>query len=36
MVIEAQKFYRLFFQYELTEDEARALMAHSTFLEGAG
>ena len=30
MVTEAQMFYSLFFHYELTEAEARELMAHST------
>ena len=31
MIAEAQTFYRLFWHYELTEAEARALMADSTF-----
>ena len=34
MVAEAQAFYSLFFHYELTETEARELMAHSTYKEG--
>lgn len=31
MMEEAQAFYRLFFHYELTEAEARELMANSTY-----
>ena len=31
MVAEAQAFYSLFFHYDLSDDEARALMAHSTY-----
>lgn len=34
MVKEAQEFYALFFHYELTEEEAVELMAHSTYREG--
>ena len=33
MVSEAQSFYRLFWHYELTETEARTLMANSIFSE---
>ena len=33
MVTEAQAFYRLFFHYELTEEEAKELMSHSTYRE---
>lgn len=32
MVKEAQEFYKLFYHYDLTEEQARELMAHSTFL----
>ena len=31
MIAEAQRFYELFWHYELSESEARALMADSTF-----
>lgn len=34
MVLETQEFYRLFFHYDLTEDEARALMENSTCRHG--
>lgn len=34
MIEEAQEFYRLFFHYELTAEEAAELMAHSTYKEG--
>lgn len=33
IVAEAQEFYALFWGYELAEDEARELMANSTFLD---
>ena len=33
MVAQAQEFYQLFWDYDLSEDEARELMANSTFLE---
>ena len=33
MIMETQEFYSLFFHYELTEDEARELLAHSTCRE---
>lgn len=33
MVKEAQEFYRLFYRYELSEEEAKELMSHSTFAE---
>lgn len=31
MIAEAQAFYKLFWHYDLSEDEARELMRHSTF-----
>ena len=31
MIAVAQEFYSLFWHYELSEDEARTLMAHSTY-----
>lgn len=31
MAAETQKFYRLFFHYEISKDEARALMENSTY-----
>lgn len=31
MIEEAQEFYKLFYDYDLTEEEARDLMANSTF-----
>lgn len=31
IVAKAQEFYRLFFRYELSDDEARGLLANSTF-----
>jgi iron complex transport system substrate-binding protein len=34
MVAEAQAFYQLFFHYELTQEEARALLANSTLRGG--
>lgn len=34
MIAETQAFYSLFFHYDLTEDEARELLAHSTCREG--
>lgn len=34
MTEKAQEFYRLFWHYELSADEARALLAHSTLKEG--
>lgn len=34
MIAETREFYRLFFHYDLTEAEARALMANSTYREG--
>lgn len=34
MIAETQEFYRLFFHYELTEDEARELLGNSTYREG--
>lgn len=33
MVKELQDFYELFWHYELSEDEAKALLAHSTYKE---
>lgn len=33
MIAETQEFYSLFFRYELTEDEARELLANSTCRE---
>lgn len=33
MIEEAQGFYELFYHYNLSEEEARELMGHSTFLE---
>lgn len=34
MIKETQEFYSLFYHYELSEDEARELLANSTFREG--
>lgn len=34
MIAQAQEFYRLFWHYDLSADEARELMANSTFLNG--
>lgn len=33
MVAEAQEFYKLFYRYDLSEDEAKELMARSTFAD---
>ena len=33
MIAETTEFYHLFFHYDLTEEEARALLAHSTLRE---
>ena len=33
MVKELQEFYKLFWHYDLSEDEAKALLAHSTYKE---
>lgn len=33
MVAEAQEFYKLFYHYDLTEDQAKALLANSTLKE---
>ena len=31
MIEEAKTFYQLFWHYDLSDEEARALMAHSTY-----
>jgi hypothetical protein len=33
MVQETQRFYSLFFHYDLSDEQARALMANSTYRE---